>query len=136
MISPLSKQPTKGVDMNSNTFVPELETETSHEYRSGSRICTRVVGVTFNGRQAAIARLFAGEEILLKREPTNPYDINAIRVERSDGQQIGYINRYLAATLATSFDACHQPVPACIYCLTGSSCPGYSLGVVITFNIP
>ncbi len=66
--------------MNSNTFVPELETETSHEYCSGSRICTRVVGVTFYGRQAVIARLSFGEEILLKREPTNQYDRNAIRV--------------------------------------------------------
>ena len=91
--------------MNSNTFIPELETETSHDYHSGSRICTRVAGVTFNGRQSVIARLTIGEEILLKREPTNPYDCNAIRVERQNGQQIGYLNRYLAATLAPFFDA-------------------------------
>jgi single-stranded-DNA-specific exonuclease len=122
--------------MNSNTFVPELETETSHEYRSGSRICTRVVGVTFNGRQTVIARLIFGEEILLKREPTNPYDCNAICVERSDGQQIGYINRYLAATLAPFFDAYRQPVLANIQCLIGYPELGYSLGVVIIFNVP
>jgi single-stranded-DNA-specific exonuclease len=122
--------------MNNNTFVPELETETSHNYQHGSRICTRVAGVTFNGRQAVVARLTMGEEILLKREPTNPYDFNAIRVERNDGQQIGYLNRYLAATLAPFFDACRQPVPACIQCLTGNLRQGYSLGVVITFNIP
>jgi hypothetical protein len=126
----------KGADMNSNIFVPELETETSHEYQSGSRICTRVVGVTFNGRQAVIARLYAGEEILLKREPTNPYDRNAISVERQNGQQIGYINRYLAATLAPFFVACFHPVPARIHCLTGSHHQGYSLGVVNTFNVP
>jgi single-stranded-DNA-specific exonuclease len=122
--------------MNSNTLVPELETETSHEYRSGSHICTRVVGVTFNGRQTVIARLFAGEEILLKREPTNQYDRNAIRVERNDGQQIGYINRYLAAILAQFFDAHNKPVAASIQCLTGYPELGYSLGVVIIFNIP
>jgi single-stranded-DNA-specific exonuclease len=122
--------------MNSNTFVPEYETETSHDYRSGSRICTRVVGVTFNGRQSVIAKLYDDEEILLNREPTNPYDHNAICVERQDGQQIGYINRYLAATLAPFFDAHHTPVHASIQCLTGYPELGYSLGVVITFNVP
>jgi single-stranded-DNA-specific exonuclease len=122
--------------MNSNTFVPELETETSHEYRSGSRICTRVVGVTFNGRQEVIARLAICEDILLKREPTNPYDHNAISVERQNGQLIGYINRYLAATLAPFLDAHRTTVPASIQCLTGYPELGYSLGVVITFNVP
>jgi hypothetical protein len=122
--------------MNSNTFVPEYETETSHNYCSGSNICTRVAGVTFDGRQAVIARLSIGEEILLKREPTNPYDRNAICVERSDGQQIGYINRCLASTLAPFFDVHVKPVPANIQCLTGYPELGYSLGVVITFNVP
>jgi hypothetical protein len=122
--------------MNTNTFVPELESETSHNYQQGSRICTRVVGVTFDGRQAVIARLSISDEILLKREPTNPYDHNAIRVERLNGQQIGYLNRYLAATIAPFFDAFCQPVPACIHCMTGSLQHGYSLGVVITINVP
>jgi hypothetical protein len=122
--------------MNYNTFVPEFETITSHEYRSGSRICTRVAGVTFNGRQEVISRLAICEDILLKREPTNPYDHNAISVERQDGQQIGYINRYLAATLAPFFDVHDKPVPANIQFLTGYPELGYSLGVVITFNVP
>jgi single-stranded-DNA-specific exonuclease len=122
--------------MNSNTFDPELETEASHEYRPGSRICTRVAGVTFDGRQAIIARLTIGEEILLKREPNNPYDPNAIRVERQIGQQIGYLNRHLASTLAPFFNEYHQSVPACVHCLTGILRLGYSLGVVITFIVP
>ena len=122
--------------MNSDIFIPELETETAHDYRSGSRICTRVVGVTYDGRQAVIARLSTGEEILLKREPTNPYDHNAIRVECQNGWQIGYLNRYLAATLAPFFDANHKAVPARVHTLSGSLRTGYSLGVVITFNVP
>jgi hypothetical protein len=122
--------------MNSDIFIPELETETAHDYRSGSRICTRVVGVIFDGRQPVIARLSIGENILLRREPTNPYDPNAISVECQNGWQIGYINRHLASTLASFFDVYRQPVPACVHCLTGSLRPGYSLGVVITFNVP
>ena len=122
--------------MDSNIYVPDFETERSHDYRSGSRICTRVAGVTFDGRQAVISRMSIGEKILLKREPNNPYDHNAIRVERSNGQQIGYLNRHLASTLATIFEAHCQPVPAYVHCLTGSLRPGYSLGVLIIFNVP
>lgn len=122
--------------MNNNIFVPEQESELSHEYRSGSHICTRVAGVTYDARQSVIARLNIGEEILLKREPTNPYDINAIRVDCQNGTQIGYLNRHLAETLAPFFDACRQPVPAFVQCLTGSLHSGYSLGLVISFNIP
>jgi single-stranded-DNA-specific exonuclease len=122
--------------MDTNIYIPNYETETSHEYRSGSRIITRVVGVTFNGRQRVIARLTMGEEILLKREPTNPYDYNAICVERLNGHQIGYINRHLAATLAPFFDAHHSPVRGRVQYLTGSLSYGYSLGVVISFDVP
>lgn len=122
--------------MNNNIFVPEQESELSHEYRSGSRICTKVAGVTFDGRQSVIARLNIGEEILLKREPTNSYDPNAISVECQNGWQIGYLNRYLAAMLAPFFDSYQQNVHGNVHCIAGSQRPGYSLGVVITFNVP
>lgn len=122
--------------MDSNIFVPDLETDTSHEYRSGSCICTRVAGVTFDGRQSVVARLNIGEKILLKREPTNPYDHNAIRIERQNGRQIGYLNRHLAAMLVLFFDNYQQTVHGNVHCITGSQRQGYSLGVVITFNVP
>ena len=122
--------------MNSNNFVPELETETSHDYHQGCHICTRVAGVTFDGRQSIVAQLSIGEQILLIREPTNFYDPNAIRVERKKGQQIGYLNRFLAANLVRFFDTHNEPVFANVQCLTGSRQNGYSLGVVITFNVP
>jgi hypothetical protein len=61
---------------------------------------------------------------------------NAISVERQNGQQIAYINRYLAATVAPFFVTSRHLVPARIHCLTGSQQQGYSLGVVITFNVP
>jgi hypothetical protein len=134
--NPLNKQTTKGADMNSDIYVPELETETSHDFRSGSRICTKVAGVTFDGRQSVIARLSIGENILLSREPTNPYDPNAISVACQNGWQIGYLNRHLAAMLAPFFDTYQQTVHGNIHCITGSLRPGYSLGVVIIVNVP
>ena len=122
--------------MNNNTFAPDLERESSHEYHTGSLICTRVAGVTFDGRQSIVAQLSIGEQILLIQEPTNYYDHNAIRVERKKGQQIGYLNRFLAANLVRFFDTHNEPVSANVQCLTGSRQNGYSLGVVITFNVP
>ena len=101
-----------------------------------SKIETKVVGVTFDGRQAVVAKLQVGEEILCRREPTNPYDGNAIRVERLNREQIGFINRFLAADLAPRFDAQGEPVPGTVTQLTGSWSAGYRLGVWITLTMP
>ena len=123
--------------MNTYPFHPtEYEQEEVHAYRSGSQVVTRVAGVTFNGRQAFIACLRVGDPLVLRREPINLYDRNAIRVERLNGQQIGYLNRHLAAQLAPFFDNYGQIVPASVQCLTGSGQGGYSLGVVISFCVP
>ena len=101
-----------------------------------SKIETKVVGVTFEGRQEVVAKLQVGEEILCRREPNNPYDGNAIRVERLDGEQIGFINRFLAADLTPRFDAQSEPVPGTVTQQTGSRSAGYRLGVWITFTMP
>jgi hypothetical protein len=72
----------------------------SREYRG--RI--RVVGVTFNDRQAIISRLSYGDKIFLKREKENRYDSNAIAVCTSDGQSIGYVPRQKAGELSPLID--------------------------------
>lgn len=43
-----------------------------------------------------------GETVVLRREPQNQYDANAIRVDNVQGEQIGHILRGLAAKLAKS----------------------------------
>ena len=105
-------------------------------YKPGANIITKVVGVTFEGRQAVVAALKMGEEIILRREPTNPFDTNAIRVERCSGEQIGYIDRYKAVTLASRFDAHGSPIVGTVLQLTGGHSYGMSLGVVIEFSVP
>ena len=101
-----------------------------------SRIETRVVGVTFDARQAAVAQLHVGERVWLRREPHNPHDYHAIRVERHTGQQFGYLDRILAAQLAHRFDAHGKPVPAVITSLPGGYAPYAALGVRIRFTVP
>lgn len=68
----------------------------------------KVVGVTFTNedgtsRQAIIGELKAGDNITIRREPTNKYDTNAIMVLADKGQ-IGYIGKDYASIMASMMD--------------------------------
>ena len=102
----------------------------------GRVITTKVVGVSFEGRQEVLARLQMGDRVWLEMEPTNPYDRNAIKVCRSNGEQLGYLSRPLAASVAPFFRAYGYPVKGKVSLLTGSSWDGYTLGCVISFKLP
>ncbi|KAI9374923.1 SNF2 family N-terminal domain-containing protein [Aspergillus egyptiacus] len=60
---------------------------------------TKIVGVRYYRGQATI-----GEHVVLKREPHNQYDRNAIRVDNVMGVQVGHIPRNMAAKLASYMD--------------------------------
>jgi len=64
---------------------------------------TRVSGVTFEGRQALIARISTNDPCRLQPEPENPYDPNAIAVHVAHNGEIfhiGFIPREMAAKIA------------------------------------
>lgn len=65
---------------------------------------TKVVGVSFEGRQEVVAQLAPGEELALRREPDNPVDPHAVQVVRRDGAVVGYLNSALAGRLAPYLD--------------------------------
>jgi SWI/SNF-related matrix-associated actin-dependent regulator of chromatin subfamily A3 len=60
---------------------------------------TKIVGVQYY-------RGFAcqGEVILIRREPANPYDANAIRIDNVNREQIGHIPRRVAEKLSKYID--------------------------------
>ncbi|KAL4870522.1 hypothetical protein BDV12DRAFT_165761 [Aspergillus spectabilis] len=60
---------------------------------------TKIVGVRYYRGQATI-----GEHVVLRREPRNQYDRNAIRVDNVMGTQVGHIPRNMAAKLASYLD--------------------------------
>ena len=95
-----------------------------------------VVGVTFDNRQQIIRRMVVGEPLLLRREPHNPHDKNAIRVERQNGEHVGYAARGLAAALAPAFDDFGNPIPARVTEIVGGYRIGSSLGLRIRFTCP
>lgn len=66
---------------------------------------TKVVGVTFEGRQALLPLVRSGEPLRLVRDPRNPRDPHAIQVCLGDGRQLGFLRAGLAARLAPAMDA-------------------------------
>lgn len=68
----------------------------------------KVVGVTFDNedgtsRQFLLGKLKKGDNIILRREPHNKYDVNAIAVW-SDIGQIGYIAKDYSSIIAPMMD--------------------------------
>ncbi len=66
---------------------------------------TKIVGVSFDGRQSTVATLEPEEELSLVRDRENPYDSQAIQVVRSSGEQIGFIRKQIARVLAPLMDS-------------------------------
>lgn len=101
----------------------------------------KVAGVTFEGRQAYIAKLRSNDPVRIIPEPENPYDPNALAVYVAhDGAiyHVGFIPRDLAAQIAPHLEG--EAVMATIQDITG----GFetrdggtaSLGLVIRVEYP
>jgi len=53
-----------------------------------------------------------------------------------NGEQIGYLNRQLAAQLAPQFDMVEKPVIGFVTIVTGTPTRGHIRGVVVQFSLP
>lgn len=67
------------------------------------KFSTRVAGIHYN--KGDVYGLEVGGLLRLVREPNNPYDSNAVRVEMPTGTVVGWIPREIAASLARDMDA-------------------------------
>lgn len=92
---------------------------------------SKLVGVTFEGRQAVISTLKGNEPLRVRREADNEYDPNAVAVDVQVGEEflpIGYIAKDKNLEIAKSLDA-GIPVEIILASLTGGN--GKSFGVNI-----
>lgn len=92
---------------------------------------SKLVGVTFEGRQAVISTLRGNEPLRVRREADNEYDPNAVAVDVKVGEEllpIGYIARDKNLEIAKSLDA-GIPVEIKLASITGGD--GKSFGVNI-----
>ena len=96
---------------------------------------TKIAGVTFVDRQRTVSRLNrcgeldTGTELVLRREPNNQFDHNAIAVFTKSGEQLGYIPRDTAKSMALNMDR-GQDYKAYVTALTGGDA-GSNYGVNI-----
>ena len=70
-------------------------------------IICKLVGANFRPSDAKIAlsELDIGDQLFLERDPTNPYDANAVKVLTASGVWIGFIPRDHNFDLAQALDA-------------------------------
>jgi len=78
----------------------QAETLDSEMYEHYGTVENRVVGIRYYS-----GYINSGERAVLRREPQNQYDRNAIRVDNMQGQQIGHIPKQLAAKLSKYVDS-------------------------------
>ncbi|MFI5389686.1 MAG: HIRAN domain-containing protein, partial [Candidatus Eremiobacterales bacterium] len=78
---------------------------------------TKIVGVSFEGRQDILDGLVEGAELALIRQPENPFDANAIAVHFGS-LQLGFLRKEIAREIAPVFDE-GTPYGARVASLTG-----------------
>ena len=91
---------------------------------------TKVVGVSFEGRQDVVAGLAPGAALELRRQADNPYDANAIGVWHG-ALQLGFLKRPIAARVAPNVDA-GERYTAHVTAITGGGARSWGINVYVT----
>lgn len=65
---------------------------------------TKVVGISYEGRQRFIEKIKQGDALDLVRDPNNKYDRNAIKILTKSRLQLGFVRKELAQQLADAMD--------------------------------
>ena len=65
----------------------------------------QIKGSSHQGSAVKSGDFRPGVKVILRREPENPHDPNAIAVHTSTGRTAGYVNKQNAARLAKRLDA-------------------------------
>lgn len=92
-------------------------------------------GVKFDGRPAVVHRLRLRQPIMLRREPGNSHDPNAIRLEAPDGAQFGFVRKEVTPLVAPYMDRIGEPLTGVITELF-SDLNGEHLRVGFAFSLP
>ena len=91
---------------------------------------TKVVGVSFEGRQDVVEAMRPGESVELRRDAANAFDANAIGVYYGT-LQLGYLKRPIAARIAPNIDA-GERYTAEVTAVTGGGARSTGLNIYVT----
>jgi SWI/SNF-related matrix-associated actin-dependent regulator of chromatin subfamily A3 len=87
----------------------DFDDDVYENYQLYGILNTKIVGCRFYDGQATV-----GEYVKVRREPRNPYDSNAIRIDNVLRDQIGHIGRQVAAKLAPLMDSGELLIEGCL----------------------
>jgi single-stranded-DNA-specific exonuclease len=91
---------------------------------------TKVVGVSFEGRQDVVASLRTRETVELRRHPDNEFDANAIGVWFGT-LQLGFLKAAIAARVAPNIDA-GERYAAEVTAVTGGGARSFGINIYVT----
>ena len=97
---------------------------------------SKLVGVTFEGRQAVISTLKGGERLRARREPENEYDKNAVAVDvyvNKEWLPIGYIAKDKNQEIAKSMDA-GEKVKIVLSNITGGDGKSFGINIELEYK--
>ncbi|HYZ16360.1 MAG TPA: HIRAN domain-containing protein, partial [Candidatus Acidoferrum sp.] len=97
---------------------------------AASAFNTKVVGVSFEGRQDVVAGVVPGAALDLRRDPSNAYDPNAIGVWYG-ALQLGFLKREIAARIAPNIDA-GERYRADVTAITGGGTKAFGINIYVT----
>ena len=86
--------------------------------------------------QEAVKKISSEDTVILKREPDNPYDPNAIMVCTESGELTGYVDRYLAKRVVSQVDEMGGTIQGTVLKKFANCFPKNTLGVMIYFALP
>lgn len=101
-----------------------------------SKYNSKLVGVTFEGRQEVIALLAGDEPLRTRREPENEYDPNAVAVDvliAETWQPIGYIAKDKNKDICAAMDAGNEVVIS-IASLTGGGSKSFGVNIALAYD--
>ena len=98
-------------------------------------VCLPIAGVMWGERPQVALGLRLRQRVILRREPENQNDPNAIRVQTEDGLQLGYIGRSSATVLAPYLDGGNRLESVQVTEIAGDLL-GAATGVTIGFFLP
>ena len=96
---------------------------------SAPEFFSKIMGVTFEGRQDIVAGMRPGRPLELRRDPGNAYDPNAIGVWYNQ-LQLGYLRREIAREIAPTIDAGARYV-AEVTDVTGGGTRSFGVNIIV-----
>ena len=94
-----------------------------------------IAGVMHQNQFIAVSELSLLEKVILRREPENEFDPNAIEIKRLDGKRLGYVGKAISKNLAPFMDKNEQLIYGLVTDIT-SDISGSVIGASICFYLP